>query len=533
MDADTIRTAIDRGLAALREQRFSEAASECLGALELAPDLAEAHSLAGLALAYAGRADHGLRHLERAVELEPGQPGLRFNLAEGLIVARRYERAILELRAVVDAVPGMAVAWARLGDVHELLQDDGSAADAWAKSYALDKAVPPLLKLVRLALRLGQSSEAMELVQTGLVHSPNEPTLLSLQCDVLGARRDWPALGLAGRAWLRAHPDAPGPWRALARAAFEEGRHREAVETYAKFLAAGQGSPDDLVTFAGLALHAFDFEAAEAALEAVDELAPGHVEALAKRALLEMYRGRFETAETACLRVLESQPEHAPVLTILSRIRRGRLDDAQYERARALAAREDADLDRRIPAAFAAARACDARDDVDAAFAAYCHAHELALQRDRIEGRRYDAAVERRFVEGLMELFPGPQRPPEPEVAGPTPIFIVGAPLAGGALVESVLGAHSRVVACGERQTMQQMLRGYVDADARGIEPSDADLVDWTRRYLGEVPPRAGRDHFTDSHPLNLAAVGLIARLFPAAKIVLVRRDPVETCLAI
>jgi tetratricopeptide (TPR) repeat protein len=533
MSVDPAREAMERGLAALREQRLDDAVEACRAALALAPDYAEAHSIAGLALAYSGGVEEALRHLGRAVELDPGQPGFRFNLAEGLIAAKRYEGAARELRTAVDLAPEMASAWARLGDVHELRQDDGAAADAWAKAYALGKAVPAIFKLAHTALRYGRTTEAMEFVQTGLVNSPNHPALLSLQCDALTARRDWAALGLAARAWLRAQPEAAGPWGALSRAAFEEGRHREAVETYAKYLQQGRRSPEELATFAGLALHALDFEAAEAALDAVEELAPGHPEGLARRALLDMYHGRFDAAEAACLRVLEQQPQHAAVYTILSRLRRGRLDDAELERVRALAAQDDADLDRRIPAAFAVAHAHDARDEIDAAVAAYARAHELALQRDRIEGRRYDPAVERRLADRLMELFPGPQPPPEPRVGGPTPIFVVGAPRSGTTLVESVLGAHSRVLACGERSTMQQMLRGYVDADARGIVPADADLVDWTRRYLADVPPLGGRDHFTDKHPLNLAAVGLIARLFPDAKIVLVRRDPLETCLSI
>jgi tetratricopeptide (TPR) repeat protein len=532
MSVEAVRDAMERGLTALREQRLEEAVAACRAALALGPDHAEAHSLAGLALAYSGRVDEALRHLGRAVELEPGQPGFRFNLAEGLIAARRYEGAVRELRAAVNVQPEMASAWARLGDVHELQQDDGAAADAWAKAYAIGKAVPPIFKLALTALRYGRTTEAMEFIQTGLVNAPNHPALLSLQCDALTDRRDWAALGLAARAWLRVQPDVAGPWRALSRAAFEEGRHREAVETYARYLTYGTRSADELATFAGLALHALDFEAAGAALAAVDELSPGHTEALARRALLDMYHGRFEAAEAACLRVLEQQPEHAAVYTILSRLRRGRLDDAQLERVRTLAGREDADLDRRIPAAFAIGHALDASGEIDAAFAAYSQAHELALRRDRIEGRRYDPAVERQLADRLIELFPGPQPAPEPRVDGPTPIFVVGAPRSGTTLVESVLGAHSRVLACGERSTMQQMLRGYVDADARGIVPTDADLVDWTRRYLADVPPLGAKDHFTDKHPLNLAAVGLIARLFPDAKIVLVRRDPVETCLS-
>ena len=527
--------ALERGLAAFRDARFEQAAEDLGAALAALPDQPEALSLLGLALVRTGRIDEGGRQLARAVEREPAQPGLRFNLAEGLIVAKRYERAIQELQHVVDAVPGHAAAWARIGDVEELRGDEGAAADAWAKAFGLDATPQTAFKLGHLALRCGRAAQAHDFAFTTLQRHPREPALYALLCESLAALRDWPALEAAAAGWQRALPDANQPWRERSRAAFEQGRLREAVEHYARFLAAGRHGADDLATFAGLALHALDFDAAEAALGAAEELEPGHPEVLAKRALLDTYHGRFEAAESGCLRVLERQPDHVPVLTILSRLRHGRLGEADVERLEALVAQPEAHLDRRIPAAFAIGHAHDAADDADRAFAAYARAHALALERDAQEGRRYSAAAEVRLVERLMELFPGPGPlpAPEPRVHGPRPIFVVGAPRSGTTLVESVLGAHSRVMACGERSTMQQMLRALMDADARGVVPTDADLVQWTRTYLADLPPLGGRDHFTDKHPLNLAAVGLIARLFPDAAIVLVRRDPVETCLSI
>lgn len=533
MAANPFRDAMERGLAAFRGQRPAEAAEAFRSALAFAPEHPEAHSLLGLALAHAGRADEAARHLERAVKLEPGQPGLRFNLAEGMILAKRYERAVGELRGLVDDNPGNGAAWARLGDAEQLRGEDGAAADAWAKSFAVEPAVPPLLRLARLAIGYGRFEEAIGFTNQALQIAPRHPGLLSLHCDAIAGRRDWGALGAIAADWQRAEPEAAEPWRALARASFEQGRLREALAQYARFLEFGRHGPDDLATFAGLALHAQDWEAADAALAAVEEIAPGHPEALAKRALLETYRGRFEAAEQTCRAVLAQRPEHVATWVVLSRLRRGRLADPEVAKLAALAARTELPYDLRIPAAFAVGHAADARDDVDAAVAAYRNAHELALERDRLEGRRYSADTERVLVDRLIELFPGPQPAPEPLVGGPRPIFVVGAPRSGTTLIESVLGRHSRVLACGERSTLQEMLRAYVDADARGITPSDADLVDWTRTYLADVPALGARDHFTDKHPLNVAAVGLIARLFPTAAIVLVQRDPMETCLSI
>ncbi|HRH21099.1 MAG TPA: sulfotransferase [Brevundimonas sp.] len=55
----------------------------------------------------------------------------------------------------------------------------------------------------------------------------------------------------------------------------------------------------------------------------------------------------------------------------------------------------------------------------------------------------------------------------------------------------------------------------------------------WARAYLEGLDALEGRDHVTDKMPRNLESVGLITRLFPDAPILLIRRDPVETCLSL
>lgn len=531
-NAQAVREAIERGLADLRAQRWPEAVAAFQDALATDPDHPEAHSLLGLALVRSGRREDGVRHLARAVELEPADTGLRFNLGDGLLVAGRPEDARRELLAVVEADPDLASAWVRLGDAAEASGDDARAMDAWAQAGAIDMTVHVAFKLAHTALRYGQLDTALKLASAGLAMHPREPLLLRLSCDIHAARRDWNALGQFARGWADAAPETSEPWRQLARAAFELGRHRDAVEAFARSLQFGRQSADDLAAFASVALHALDYEAAGAALEAAEELDAAHPEVHARRALLHMYFGRFDDAEAAARRCLERLPDHVPAYTILSRLRGGRLAEGDVERLEAVVADERVSLDRRIPAAFAVGHAHDAAEDVPLAMAAYERAHALALERDRLEGRRFDPAVEARFVERLIELFPAPVAPLEPQVAGPRPIFVVGAPRSGTTLVESVLGAHSRVQMGGERSAMRDLLRQYMAADSAGRLPDEPTLRAWAQAYLADLPPLVAKDHVTDKHPLNLAAVGLIARLFPNAAIVLVRRDAVETCLS-
>ena len=115
----------------------------------------------------------------------------------------------------------------------------------------------------------------------------------------------------------------------------------------------------------------------------------------------------------------------------------------------------------------------------------------------------------------------------------PCPIFVVGMPRSGTTLIESVLGAHSRVFACGERAPMRQILQAHLDHDASGRTVEARVLLEWSRAYFTDLRAPAGAEHVTDKHPLNFEAAALIARLFPNAVIIHVRRKPIETGLSI
>jgi tetratricopeptide (TPR) repeat protein len=361
-------------------------------------------------------------------------------------------------------------------------------------------------------------------------------TVFSTDAEILTQQGKWPALEALASRWVRADAGSGEAWLALSRAAFELGRFSAALEAFQKVLNCSGGTAENLTTLGRLALHALEFDTATSALAEAEALAPDAPEMLAARGLLLTYLGRFAEAETYCRRCLACSPEFVPAYTTLSRLTNGRFSDHEMNVLSRLAANRGTHLDHRIAAAFALAHGHYAREEPGVTFRAYKDAHRLSEERNRREGRHYDQVRTAQRMERLMELFPGTEfETPGHSKLQRTPIFIVGMPRSGTTLIESVLSAHSRVRAGGERPQMQQLLDAYIGlSDARQLYRLDASLLQkWRAAYIADLGISGTAGYFTDKNLLNFEAAGLIARLFPTAIIIHVRRNPIETCFSI
>lgn len=525
--------ALEKGLAAHGNRRLDEAIAAYQQALRLQPLDAEAQSLCGLALLHAGKFEAAAPHLLRAVDLEPTQAGFRLNLVEALEVSGNFDRAMKELRIVTGLEPGNARGWEKTGDIAARQGDGVAAGQAWQRAYQLDPRSRSLaLKLAQWLIAAGDHEAALELLRT----LGDDPAMVgpvyALRCEIAALQRDWPALDSLLREWLAQQPGSLDAQRMMARAAFERGRHREALAAFSRVISAAPATAADLAAFGNLCLHALEFDEADRALAAAASLDPNLPAMLASRALSAMYRGRFDTALRDARRCVAADPDNVAAYTIISRLQHGALAASEFDAVQRIAADPRAHLDRRIPAAFASAHARDAAGQFDAAFEAYSAAHRLSLDRDQQEQRQFDAAALR---ERNRLLRSQPEATAQARSAGPRPVFIVGMPRSGSTLVEAVLGAHSRVFAGGERPAMQQVLRAWLgSASARGENPpGEAQLDAWRDAWRADLPNPGTAEVVTDKHPLNFEAAGLIAACWPDAIILNLRRNPLETCLSI
>jgi len=121
-----------------------------------------------------------------------------------------------------------------------------------------------------------------------------------------------------------------------------------------------------------------------------------------------------------------------------------------------------------------------------------------------------------------------------------SPIFIGGMPRSGTTLVESILAAHPSVRACGETGIMPALVKHASGGSARHIldpdnlrEITGADMTMLGRAYIEATQPLAGdAPRFTDKTPLNILYAGIIRRCLPNARIICVRRNPLDSVIS-
>jgi tetratricopeptide (TPR) repeat protein len=112
------------------------------------------------------------------------------------------------------------------------------------------------------------------------------------------------------------------------------------------------------------------------------------------------------------------------------------------------------------------------------------------------------------------------------------PIFVLGMMRSGTTLVEQILSSHPEVTAGGELPFWLATGFAAFDVDKRSVDLKRiAKLVGLFEADLGKVS--ASAQHVTDKTPQNFQALGLIHLAFPRAKVIHIRRNPLDNCVSI
>lgn len=262
------------------------------------------------------------------------------------------------------------------------------------------------------------------------------------------------------------------------------------------------------------------------------------------RALIHQYAGAFGEARADLGHVLGTPQESAMGYWLQSRLRR-QTADANHVAVLRERLQHSLDPRDRELLLFALFKELDDLGDTDAAWAA------LSAACASVHARApYDGAQQERVFALLRHAAAVPDTAPPTQietarVAVPrrsdhVPIFIVGLHRSGTTLLESMLGAHASVYTYGESPRMTAALRHAADyycpsvideTLARRLPHLDYERV--REQFMTEGRHAIGSaTHVTEKRPDNFQLVGAIHCAMPEAKVLHLRREPMDVCFA-
>lgn len=276
-----------------------------------------------------------------------------------------------------------------------------------------------------------------------------------------------------------------------------------------------------------------DSNQATAPLQRVLKLNPEHP--LARSMLANVLRtaGRNAEAEAQFRRIIAAAPTRAGhAWWGLAMLKPMPLTHADISTLQRILKRADVADNDRVAASSALAMAFEHSGDYAQAFAAMQAAHVLARRHEP-----HDAADFTKQVDAILAACTPRPQSAQPAI-GDEVIFIASLPRSGSTLIEQILASHSQIQGTSELHDLGQVLM----AECEQLRIPFTQLIATHRpdqwhtlgqRYLQRTERwRRKRPRFTDKMPANWMYIGTILSMLPNARVVVCRRDPLETCLA-
>jgi tetratricopeptide (TPR) repeat protein len=558
-----------------QRRQFPQAIRVCRQIIEARPANADAHNILGVSLQAVGQTDEAVESLKRAIKLNGNAASYHANLGEVLRVAGRVAEAEEALKEAVRIDPANPQALNNLGITQYELRKFSDAADYYRRALEAKPDMAEAANNLGNALRMtGDIDAAIQAYQDALTFRANYAEAYNNLGTLLQQDRKFEEAEHALRKAIQHNPNYVEARNNLALLLSAQKQEVEALRVLGDTLKFAPKNVQTLLLTARIQMRRNNIQAAEQAAKLALREEPENAEGLTILGQVFHETDRYDAAIEVLEKSLAQRPENPEALNFYGVALKsvGRLDESRDNILKALKLNDsmyggyanlndlvdfssgvgeelfnrmeaifesvqDAEADQFIPLHFAYAKALDDRGQ-----------HEKALEHYITGGRMKRAQLDYKeeetfgFFDAIRASFPKEvfeDRKFE-GLEDDRPVFIVGMPRSGSTLVEQILASHPDVFGAGEVKYLSRALGQLRDRfpslpkypEMVGkMGPAQYDIV--AKSYQQQLVQGAGdAKRITDKLLTNYFFLGLINLLFPKAKVIHTRRDPVDTCLS-
>ena len=492
----------------------------------------------GLIFMQKGEEKQAASYLQKS--LESGHNPIYFS-NYGMFLSRqgKHSEAIKQYKKAVEIQPDYAEAWFNLGVSSSHTGDLGTAEHAYEKAIFLkENYIKAMYNLACVQESQGKSAEANHTIQKIQSVTPDTADVyykLAQALQYLGGNEN---IRRAYDFFIKALEIDPNSLEiriAYARFLADSNYIEAALEEYRNILVIEPEYEDVRVEYAQNLIKDDQIKAAETELSTILRNNPDNIPALVGMANIHRIKGEFPDAELIYNNVLKLDGLNAGALSGIATSKKFTdRKDAIIEKLR-----QALEKKKSVISWYALGKIYNDLGDYDQAFVSYKSANDIKNSRTDYNYKQHSD-----YVNKIIDIF-------TPVLIGKLqeygsiselPIFIVGTPRSGTTLIEQILSSHPQVAGAGELKYIGQLATNKLQQHNGRKYPeriqmlSSADIKSEAGIYLDKI--RLYQDHeniirITDKMPGNFFYLGYISILFPRAKIIHCKRNPLDACLSI
>jgi tetratricopeptide (TPR) repeat protein len=244
---------------------------------------------------------------------------------------------------------------------------------------------------------------------------------------------------------------------------------------------------------------------------------------------IAMVEGRFEEAESTFRRIIEINPRMTDAWAALAVTRKMTIADGEWLKSAEEIATTTIHPMEEANLRFAMGKFCDDVNDFAQAFQYFKRGNELL----KAASEDYDRKERSRFIDGLIRVYSREAiaKIGVPGSSSAKPVFVVGMPRSGTSLAEQIIASHRAAHGVGELDFWNSpALKKAGTTQGMLSEAARSKVAEEYLRLLERLDGNAPR--VVNKAPVNSDFLGMIYSVFPNARVIYMRRDPIDTCLS-
>ncbi len=397
---------------------------------------------------------------------------------------------------------------------------------------------PDALNLLgTIALQTSKYTIAAELINKAIENSPANPLFYNNLGVTLKSLRRLDEASQAYKKAIHFKPDYAEAWNNLGVAQKELNKIETAVDSYRQALVHKPDYIEALVNLGNALVLLGSYDTAIEKFRQALDLKPDFYEAWKNLGNAMRTLGRFDSAIDSYRQALQYKPEYAEVHYLLSCTKRHTEYDNDIQTMEKLLENKTITDKQRMQLCFGLGKAFEEIKQYDRAFNFLSQGNKI-----KRNSYSYDILEDKALFARIMEVFDRRFFDERKDYGNSkeSPIFIIGMPRSGTTLLEQILSSHHKVYGAGELDDLKHILlttspKSTPDNFPEGVTKLDRnDITMLADKYINKLTQYNidDKDHVSNKMTTNFLYIGMIKILFPKAKIIHCKRDPMDTCLS-